>query len=168
MTSHYTKVAFLSTNPVSDLVNPDCFNVYVSWNENLEKDRAITRRGRITFFQNSRDGGLFAERHLPFSHCWRNFFMILVKQCTIKRMTSSCLWFLRSMKTIVKMLKFRQMPSSRELFHECRIHLFANTSRDVQDRALVTLNSNDPPKIGLPTNGTENLISDRKIRIYLG
>ena len=54
MTSHYTKVAFLSTNPVSDLVNPDCFNVYVSWNENLEKYRAITRRGRITFSKQPR------------------------------------------------------------------------------------------------------------------
>ena len=55
-------------------------------------------------------------------------------------------------KKIVKMLKFRLMPS-RELFHECRICLFANIS-DFQDRrskkkenlkpALVT-NLNDPP-----------------------
>ena len=39
-----TKVAFLLTNPFSDLVNPDCFNLCVSWNENLKIDRARATR----------------------------------------------------------------------------------------------------------------------------
>ena len=32
------QVAFLLSNPVSDLVNPDCLNFHFSWNENLKRD----------------------------------------------------------------------------------------------------------------------------------
>ena len=43
-----SKVAFLLTNPVSDLVNPDCFNFRFSRNENLKIDYATTPRGLVT------------------------------------------------------------------------------------------------------------------------
>ena len=48
-------VAFLLTNPFSDLVNPDCLNLCVSWNENQKIDRATTARHRASRFSN-KDG----------------------------------------------------------------------------------------------------------------
>ena len=39
-----TKVAYLLSNPVSDLVKPDCLNFHFSWNENL-KEIKQHRRG---------------------------------------------------------------------------------------------------------------------------
>ena len=35
--SNLTRPAFLLTNPISDLVNPDCLNLRVIWNEHLRK-----------------------------------------------------------------------------------------------------------------------------------
>ena len=32
----FIKVAFLLTNPFSDLIDPDCLNLCVSWNKNLK------------------------------------------------------------------------------------------------------------------------------------
>ena len=58
-----TQVPFLLTNPVSDLVNPDCLNVRVSWNENRKKDRGIKTRGPITFFKTKMAG----FRRAPFA-----------------------------------------------------------------------------------------------------
>ena len=53
----YIKVAFLLTNLVSDLVNPDCSNVHVSWNKNLKKDRVTMTRGQgITIFKTKMAG----------------------------------------------------------------------------------------------------------------
>ena len=49
-------VAFLITNPFSDLVYPDGLNLCDSWNKNLKVDRATTARCLgISFFQN-KDG----------------------------------------------------------------------------------------------------------------
>ena len=45
-------LTLLLTNPFSDLVNLDCLNLNVSWNETLKLDRATkTRPLGITFFK---------------------------------------------------------------------------------------------------------------------
>ena len=54
----HIKVAFLLTNLVSDLVNPDCLSVHVSWNKNLKKRLGHYDKGPGNHYFQKKDGGL--------------------------------------------------------------------------------------------------------------
>ena len=74
-------VAFLLPNPVSELVNPDCLDFRLSWNENLKKRLSNNDKGLenpTPFLKTIHKGGEL----LKSAQCeryWRNVFMSLMK-----------------------------------------------------------------------------------------
>ena len=65
----------------------------------------------------------FAERHLPFSRCWRNPLYQPNEIILYKKDDIVMFFILEEYKNLVEMPKFRLILKSSEQFHECRIPL---------------------------------------------
>ena len=131
----------------------------------------------------------FTERHLPFSQCWRNGFISLMKYYALRRTISSCLLFLRSIRKhknartdayVAGMSDSSFTAVSVAMFVVC----LADKPRDIIRTKLPQMERKSETsfsyqseqstfggglfrfqsEIGLPINGTGNLIFHRKIR----